>query len=39
MISEIDSYLNFFGFDRVEKEMSGDAGWGDAFYINELYSI
>lgn len=33
MISEIDSYLNYFGFERVEKEMSGDAGWGDAFYI------
>lgn len=33
MISEIDSYLRSFGFQRVEKKMSADAGWGDAFYI------
>jgi hypothetical protein len=33
MISEIDAYLRSFSFQRVEKKMSADAGWGDAFYI------
>jgi FkbM family methyltransferase len=31
-IEEIDSYLNFYGFKRVETTWDGGT-WGDAFYI------
>ena len=33
LISEIDDYLNKFGFKRVLTRMAGNYGWGDAFYI------
>lgn len=33
LISEIDEYLKGFGFVRVETSWSGNAHWGDAFYI------
>lgn len=33
-IEEIDSYLKFYGFKRVETTWDGGT-WGDAFYIKE----
>ena len=33
LITEIDEYLSKFGFKRVETQMCGNTGWGDAFYI------
>ena len=33
LVKEIDEYLKEFKFKRVETKMSGDTGWGDAFYI------
>lgn len=33
LIGEIDEYLRGFGFKRVETKMTGDTGWGDAFYL------
>jgi len=33
-IEELDSYLNFYGFKRVETTWDGGT-WGDAFYIKE----
>ena len=35
LVSEIDEYLNKFGFKRVLTKMAGNAGWGDAFYIKK----
>lgn len=32
LIVDIDSYLNEYGFERVETQFTG-AEWGDAFYI------
>jgi len=33
LITEIDDYLNQYGFRRVATKMAGNCGWGDAFYI------
>jgi FkbM family methyltransferase len=33
LVSEIDEYLEKFGFRRVETVWCGNTGWGDAFYI------
>lgn len=35
LIGEIDSYLNGFGFRRVETKWAGNSGWGDALYIKK----
>ena len=35
LVTEIDSYLYPFGFIRCETTWSGNAGWGDAFYIKQ----
>jgi FkbM family methyltransferase len=35
LISEIDDYLNKFGFIRVATNMTSH-GWGDAFYIKKI---
>ena len=32
-LNEMDSFLESSGFQRVEKKMFKEAGWGDAFYI------
>jgi len=34
MLHELDSYLESFGFTRVETSMT-EHGWGDAFYIKK----
>jgi len=36
LVSEIDEYLEKFGFSRVETSWCGSTGWGDAFYIKPL---
>ncbi len=33
LFGEIDEYLNGFGFKRIVKQMCGNTGWGDAFYL------
>lgn len=33
LIGEIDSYMNKFGFKRVETSWAGNTNWGDAFYL------
>lgn len=33
IVTELDEYLNQFGFRRVETSWCGNYGWGDAFYI------
>ena len=33
LVTEIDDYLNKFGFIRVETSWWSDCKWGDAFYI------
>jgi len=33
LLSDIDSYMDYFGFKRVELEWCGGFSWGDAFYI------
>jgi len=33
LVTEIDEYLEPFGFKRVETSWCGETGWGDAFYI------
>ena len=33
LITELDDYLNKFGFTRVETSWACDYRWGDAFYI------
>lgn len=33
LIPELDSFLKKYGFNRVETQMCGDLGWGDAIYI------
>lgn len=35
LISELDSYLAKWGFERKETKWCGDAKWGDAFYIKK----
>jgi FkbM family methyltransferase len=35
LITEIDDYLNKFGFKRVATRMVENCGWGDAFYIKK----
>jgi FkbM family methyltransferase len=36
LITEIDEYLNTFGFERIETEWWGECRWGDAFYIRKI---
>jgi hypothetical protein len=33
LLADIDSYMDSFGFKRVELEWCGGFSWGDAFYI------
>lgn len=33
LIEEIDAYMNFFDFARVETLWAGNTGWGDALYV------
>ncbi len=33
LLSDIDSYMDLFGFKRVELEWCGGFSWGDAMYI------
>ena len=35
LITEIDEYLQKFGFIRAETSWAGNARWGDAFYIRK----
>lgn len=35
IVSEIDEYLQQFGFKRVETSWCGEYRWGDAFYIKQ----
>lgn len=35
LVTEIDEYLEKFGFQRVETSWCGSTGWGDAFYIKK----
>lgn len=35
LIGEIDSYMNEFGFKRVETEWAGNTNWGDAVYLKK----
>jgi len=32
LIQDIDAFMQFNGFKRVELEWCGNFGWGDAFY-------
>jgi FkbM family methyltransferase len=32
LVGEIDEFLKIYGFDRVETQMCGYTGWGDAVY-------
>jgi len=36
IVTEIDDYLNKFGFIRVETSWWSDCKWGDAFYIRSI---
>ena len=36
IVTEIDDYLNKFGFIRVETAWWFDYKWGDAFYIRSI---
>ena len=33
LMKEIDEYLKKYNFKRVETSLSGNTGWGDAFYV------
>jgi FkbM family methyltransferase len=33
LVNEIDKYLQYFGFTRVETKICENFGWGDALYI------
>ncbi len=33
LVDEIDEYLMWFGFKRVETKWCGNTGWGDALYV------
>lgn len=35
LITEIDDYLQKFGFKRVETSWAGTCRWGDAFYVKQ----
>jgi FkbM family methyltransferase len=35
LITELDEYLNSFGFERMETEWFENCGWGDALYIRK----
>jgi FkbM family methyltransferase len=35
LVTEIDEYLEKFGFVRVETSWCGSTGWGDAFYVKQ----
>jgi FkbM family methyltransferase len=37
LISELDTFLNFNNFIRVETKIFSNCGWGDAFYIKKKY--
>jgi FkbM family methyltransferase len=37
LITELDAYLDQFGFKRVETSWYNSAGWGDAFYVKPLH--
>ena len=37
LMSEIDAYLDSYGFRRVETQMT-EHGWGDAFYIKNVWN-
>lgn len=37
LLPEMCDYLSHFGFNLLEKQMWGDAGWGDAFFAKKKY--
>jgi FkbM family methyltransferase len=36
-INEIDNYLKQFGFSRVASQIYSQYGWGDAFYVKNVF--
>ncbi len=39
LVSEIDDYLDFFGFKRVTTRWWRNHGWGDALYVHSDYNL